>query len=184
MRGLGLALVCFAAVMAVAATQELNLPWGPVKRLASPDGSKILYGVPYEKSKSGGPQLWIEDKSAHLHKKLFDIGGTLSAAWSADGAAFYVDDHWASDREDAYIYDAYTLKRMDIGAMIRAADPGSQRFAKGHAYYEIDRWVGPQYVAVRFFGHSDIPPVSIFEFRYAISRYGAVEKAGQRISAR
>ena len=162
----------------MANAQQLDLPQGPNKRLAAPDGSQILYGV----RSSNAPQLWIDDRRAHRRIKLFDIGGTLSAAWSPDGSAFYVNDHWASDRECAYVYDAATLKRMDIAAMIQAADPQSRRFAAGHAYYEIERWVGSQHVAVRFFGHTDVPPVSIFEFSYAISRDGAVEKAGQRIS--
>ena len=78
--------IALAAVIANA--QELDLPRELTKRLASPDGSKILYGVPYEKSASGGPQLWIEDGRTHRRTKLFDVRGTLSAAWSPDGTDF------------------------------------------------------------------------------------------------
>jgi hypothetical protein len=127
MRAVVLGLVSFAAVLANA--QELYLPRGPVTRLASPDGYRILYG---EKS-SSGPQLWIEDERTRRRTKLFDVGGTLSAVWCADGSAFYVNDHWASDGERAYIYDAATLDRLDIGARIEAADPESRPFASGHA---------------------------------------------------
>src|ERR1700733_9357997 len=112
-----LGLVAMAAVVAHA--QELNLPLGPVKRLVSPDGSKILYGVPYPKNRSG-PQLWIEDARTHWGTKLFDMGGTLSPAWSPDSSAFYVNNHWASDREQAYIYDEAALHREDVETMIQA----------------------------------------------------------------
>jgi hypothetical protein len=178
MPGRGLALVCCAAVIAVAATQELNLPGGPVKRLASPDGSKILYSVPYEKSGTV-PQLWIEDKSAQRRTKLFDIASTLSAAWSADGSAFYVNDHSASDTERAYIYDSATLKRLDIAARILAQDAASRPLANDHAYFEVSGWEGTQDVAVAFFGHTT-RPVVCFHFRYDISRAGVVKKRSQR----
>ena len=146
-------------------------------RLASPDGAFILY----ERTRDYGPQLWIEDTRTHHRTKLFDISGTLSAAWSADGSAFYVNNHWASDRESAFIYEAGTLQRIDIGASILAADPRTRQFASGHAYYEVDHWARRRYVSARFFGHTDLPPVTMFEFNYAISRTGAVERAGERI---
>ena len=86
----------------------------------------------YEKAGNNAPELWIENARTHRRTKLFDIGGTVSAAWSADGSAFYVNDHWASDRERAYIYDAATLKRTSIADRILAQDPRSRRFAAGH----------------------------------------------------
>src|ERR1700730_9093396 len=64
---------------------ELNLPHGPVRRLGSPDGSRILYGVPYQNGVNDGPQLWIEDTRTHQRKILLSVGGTLSAVWSSDG---------------------------------------------------------------------------------------------------
>lgn len=168
MRVSNLGLVAFTAVIVNA--QDLKLP--------SPDGTMTLY----EKASDHAPELWIENTRAHRQTKLFDVGGTVSAAWSADGSAFYVNDHWASDRERAYIYDSSTLKRMDIAAMIQAADPESRTFTNAHMYFGIDRWEGTQDVAVRFFGHTDEPPVRCFAFRYRISRTGVVTKLSQRIA--
>jgi hypothetical protein len=50
------------------------------------------------------------------------IGGTLSAGRSADGSALSVVDHWASDSARAYIYDAGTLRRLDLGSRILSVD--------------------------------------------------------------
>jgi len=165
-----LALVCLATVLANA--QELNLPGGPVTRLASPDSSKILYG---------GAQLWIQDVRTQRRTKLLDIGSTLSAAWSEDGSAFYVNDRRASDSERAYIFDAATLKRVDLAARILAEDPVSRRFANDHAYFELTSWDGPQNAAVSFFGHTS-GPVTCFTFRYRISGAGVVTKVSQHTS--
>jgi hypothetical protein len=177
MRCGGIGLLALAAFMANA--QQLDLPWGPVKRLASPDGSKVLYGVPYQAGRNDGPQFWMEDTRTHHRRKLLDIPSTLSAGWSPDGTKFYVNDHLGSDEENAYIYDAATLERIDLGARIQAADPASHRFAKGHAYYQVTRWEGSDEVAVKFFGHTDEPPVTDFDFRYRVSRAGSVKKLSQ-----
>jgi hypothetical protein len=171
-------LIALAATMANA--RELDFgPLGSDERLASPDGSKILYGVRSNKSGNAPPQLWIEDIRTHKRTKLFDILRDLSAGWSPDGAAFYVNDFQGSDEEDAYLYDAATLQRLDLEARIQAADPASRRFAKGHAYYEVTHWLGNQEVAVRFYGHTDEPPVTDFEFRYRVSRAGVVKQFSQ-----
>jgi hypothetical protein len=170
------ACLAFAAVMANA--RILDLPWGPMKRLPSPDGTLILY----EKTGVDEPQLWIEDTRMHRRTKLFDIASTLTAGWSSDGSAFYVNDHSGSDEEQAYIYDAATLKRVNLGAGILAADVKSRPFSKGHAYFEVQRWEGNQEVAVRFFGHTDEPPVMHFDFHYRVSRTGAVQKLSQHIA--
>lgn len=180
MRVGGLGFVALA--LAIAHAQQLDLPWGPVKRLPSPDGSKVLYGAPYRAARNQGPQLWIEDTHTHHRTMLFQIGGTLSADWSPDGTAFYVNDHLGSDEENAYIYNAATLQRMDIGAQIQAADPASRPFANGHAYYEVTRWEGSSALAVSFFGHTDEPPVRSFAFRYRISRAGVVKKLSQCVA--
>jgi len=160
---------------------ELSLPYGPITRLASPDGSHILYGVPYQSGLNDGPQLWIEDTRTRQRQMLLNIGGTLSAVWASDGKAFSVQDNWASDSARAYIYDAETLQRLDLGGGILSADPGAKRFADGHAYFDLDRWQDAQHVIVHFHGHTDRAPVLCFDFRYRVSRAGSVEKLSERV---
>ena len=163
-----------------AAPPELHLPYGPVTRLASPDGFRILYGVPYQSGINDGPQLWIEDTRTHQRNMLLSIGGTLAAVWSPDGSAFSVQDHFASDSARTYIYDANAVRRLDTAGLIRVVDPSTERFANGHAYFDLERWDGAQNVIVRLHGHTDQPPVVCFDLRYRVSRTGAVAKLSQR----
>jgi hypothetical protein len=184
-RNLFVSLVALFGTLAISisvSAQTLDLPWGPVKRLASPDGSKILYGVPYQEGRNEGPSLWMEDEGTRGRTKLFDIGSTLTAAWSPDGSAFYVNNHWASDREQAYIYDAATMRRLDIGARIQSADSQSRGLATGHTYFRVTGWEGTEQVAVSFFGHTDEPPVLCFTLRYRVNKAGVVTKLSQRIT--
>lgn len=171
----------FVSLVAGQATlPALDLPFGPVTRLASPDGSRILYGVPYQSGVNQGPQLWIEDARSHQRQKLLDISDGVSAGWSADGDRFYVQDHSSSSSTESYIYDARSLKRVDLGALVRKSDPGIGRFAAGHAYFDVDRWEGPTAVIVHFYGHTDEPPVVCFDLHYRVSLTGDVVKLEQR----
>jgi hypothetical protein len=170
--------VWLASIAAIAFAQQprLNLPWGPVTRLVSPDGAHTLYGVPWRSGVNDAPQLWIENMRTGEEHMLLSLGSTLSADWSPDGTAFSVNNHWASDREQAYIYDAGTLQRLNLGDRILAGDPEAKRFANGHAYFEVEHWDGSQYVIVNFHGHTDEAPVRCFDLQYRLNRDGDVEK--------
>ena len=159
----------------------LDLPFGSITRLASPDGSLILYGVPFQKGVNEGPQLWLEDARTHQRQKLLDISDGVSAGWSPDGTKFYVQDHSSSSSTESYIYDARSLKRVDLGALIRKSDSSISRFASGHAYFDMERWESPQTVIVHFYGHTDTPPVVCFDLRYRVKLSGITTKLEQRI---
>jgi hypothetical protein len=181
-------LVIFAVVIVVGAQAppaELNLPgnFTRVIHLASPDGSHILYGVPYSQGMNDGPELWIENTRTQRRQKLLNIPDTLSAGWSSDGSAFYVQDHVASDETFSYIYDTDTLRRLDLAARIQASDLAARRFAGGHTYFDVEGWQGTGEVTVHFHGHTDEPPpISCFDFRYKVSRAGTVAKVSERVS--
>ena len=159
----------------------LNLPFGPITRLASPDGSLILYGVPFQTGVNTGPQLWLEDARTDQRQKLLDISDGVSAGWSPDGSKFYVLDHSSSDSTESYIYDARTLKQVDLGALIRKSDSSISRFASGHAYFDFDRWESPETVIVHFYGHTDEPPVVCFDLRYRVNLSGTTKKLEQQM---
>jgi hypothetical protein len=159
----------------------LDLPFGSITRLASPDGSLILYGVPFRKDVNGGPQLWLEDARTHQRQKLLDISDGVSAGWSPDGTKFYVQDHSSSSSTESYIYDTRSLKRVDLGALIRKSDSSISRFASGHAYFDMERWEGPQTVIVHFYGHTDTLAVVCFDLRYRVKLSGITTKLEQRI---
>jgi hypothetical protein len=173
------AIMLAGVLMAQAPQVSLNLPAGPVTRLTSPDGKATLYGVPY--GANTPPQLWFENMRSHERTKLLDVPSTLSAAWSANGKAFLVLDHEASDKATSYIYDAATLQRLDLAARITASDPAARPYTHDHTYFDAERWQGNNQVLVRLHGHTDTPPVTCFDFRYRVSRGGVVTKLSQRI---
>jgi hypothetical protein len=159
----------------------LDLPFGPLTRLASPDGSLILYGVPFQKGVNKGPQLWLGDARTDQRQKLLDISDGVSAGWSPDGTKFYVQDHSSSSSTESYIYDARSLKRVDLGALITKSDSSISRFASGHAYFDMERWESPEAVIVHFYGHTDEPPVVCFDLRYRVKFSGTTTKLEEHL---
>jgi hypothetical protein len=112
---------------------------------------------------------------------LLEVSGTLSADWSDDSTAFFVEDHLASDSTRTYLYPISTLQRLDVAALILAADPLAERFVEGHAYFSVDRWDGSQYLLIHLYGHTDQAPVDCFDLHYRVNRNGAVQKQSQQV---
>jgi hypothetical protein len=162
-------------------TAVLQLPNGPSKQIPSPDGSSILFGVPDPSGGNLGPSLWIENTRTRQRTMLLSIVSAVTAAWSSDGSAFYVEDHRTSDSTLFYLYDATTLERLNVSDRIQAADPEAREFSTNHAYFVLDRWEGTRNLIVRLFGHTDHEPVMCFDLRYRVSRDGIVERLSRRV---
>ena len=90
-------------------------------------------------------------------------------------AAFIVNDREMSDVENAHIFDAKTLARLDLSERISAtAGPDAAQFLKqrnDHSYFHAMRWIDAQHVEMQLYGH---------DLRFRVSRDGAVEKQSQR----
>jgi len=174
-------LVFMAAVTAVMplASLILSLPRG-TRNLASPDGRWVLYGVPHQQSTSHTPELWIENLRTHRRHKVQDIPDTLRAGWFPDSARFWVEDHSASDRTQAYIYNPETLARLDVRKAVLDSDASASAFDRGHRYYNVAS-AAAQTLLIDFRGHTDEPPVTCFDVRYRVTRAGVVSRLSRRV---
>src|SRR4051812_5598873 len=167
------ALLFAAAATTIAWSQAL---WSG--RLESPDHRYVLYQVPFQEGITNGPQLWLENASSGSKQMLFELSRTITARWTPDSSAFAVNNEYASDGTDAYIYDIPTLSRMNVGEEILAAFPGAKRFAHDHSYFDIQSWQDPKHVLVRFHGHAG-SPVECFDSQYVVARDGKVTKVSE-----
>jgi len=170
------------AIFAWQPSDTLELPFGKNDRLPSPDGRYALFGRALNETKSGAPELWIEEPSLSKRVRLLELGGTARAAWSPDRTAFYVNDRWPSDAERSYLYDAASLDRTDLGKVILASDERAARLATGHTYIGVEQWKDSHTVLVRLHGHTDKPPVVCFDLRYEVDRNGSVKKLAEHIA--
>jgi hypothetical protein len=180
---------CAALVTSQDSDRRLELPFGHVMSLSSPNGRYILVGTSKRielsrecaKCFSISSKLWFKDRLSHARKLILDVSSTASAGWSPDGGAFYVEDHIASNITEAYIYETASLNKLDIADRIFAADPKAKQFAGGHAYFNTKKWQDDENLLVEFTGHTDESPAICFHLSYLVNRSGAVKKLSEHI---
>jgi len=178
-RRYGTAQFLLTLVLCAAVTVVAQARWPG--RLPSPDGRYLLYSVPFEQGVNDGPQLWFENLSSKAKQMLFGISRTITAQWAPDSSGFFVNNEFSSDTTAAYIYDARTLERLDVGKAILAAYPDARKFTNGHAYFDIQRWQNAKRVIVVFHGHMDsVSPIVCFESEYNVGRDGSVTRLSDK----
>ena len=72
----------FLSVLIAATALAQRPEYGPCcfVRLASPDGSRVLFTVPYQEGVNDEAQLWIENRRTHQRRMLLGIQSTVSAS--------------------------------------------------------------------------------------------------------
>jgi hypothetical protein len=152
----------------------------------SPNGAFKLIGD------APSSQLFLEDTRTHARRFVFGVTvQTMSVLWSPESSAFVANDRAASSEEDAYLYNAQTLNRLDLRKLILAADKHAARIVSdpntGHAYVDAISWADAGHVEVMLNGRTDahgtpehILPGRCFALRYRVSRAGTVVALSKR----
>ncbi len=178
--------ILIATALAAQRAVFLKPPFGRENALFSPDRSRALFGS------ATSSELWIEDTATHQSRMVLAVTRqTLTLAWSPDSRAFAANDRAVSDVENAYIYDAKTLERLELNSLTLAADPEAVRLknAGTHAYFHVLRWIDAGHVELQLFGHTDGARVGTsirggddFDLRYRVARDGAIQRLSRRVT--
>jgi hypothetical protein len=158
------------------------LQFGQVRRITSPDGRATLLTGVRSAERSSCPVLQLSTGGSAKPKHVLPICRTALVGWAPDSKAFFVNDDLASDSTVSYVFDVLTLRRTDIAALVKASDPEAMEWSKGHAYFEVERWDGPNVLQVRLRGHTDSTPVRCFVLRYNVTLAGLVRKLSRKVS--
>jgi hypothetical protein len=191
----------FLAISQAAGQQvsvPLKPPFGIQNQLISPDEVYGLFG--------DHNALWLEDERTHEIRKVMDVTvQTMTLAWSPDSSAFIANDRALSDVENAYVYDAKKLDRIDLRRQVLAADhwaasrfTASANLAASHSYFHALRWLDARHIEMQLHGHTDgtlsgrpfrpghaedsIRPGDCFDLRYRVGIDGVVQRLSQRIA--
>jgi hypothetical protein len=168
---------------------RLTLPFGRPTRLSSPDGRYMLIGTSKRtvlrhqcpKCSALQAKLWLVDNQSRDRRLLLDVASTATAAWSPDGKGFYIEDHQSSTSTLTYLYETESMKKLDVGELILAADPEAKKFLDGHTYFDVDRWQDSGDLLVRYSGHTKESPSMCFLMHFLILRTGTVKKLSEHI---
>jgi hypothetical protein len=182
------ALYSSAQISKPADKSRLELPFGPLTRLPSPDGSYVLVGETRKTSLPEGctecfdvsTKLFLDNRLTGARDLVLDITGSALAGWSSNGRSFYVQDRMATDSSRVYVFETSSLKKLGVADPILESDAAARPFLRGHAYFTFERWMNSENMVIAFQGHTDDAPVMCFEMLYLVSLAGKTQKLSQR----
>jgi len=157
----------------------VNLPQGPITRLASPDHKwTLIFECPNDCAER---KLWIEASTSHTRRLVNEYERSLDISWAPDSHSFFVNDEFGSNGTLCYVYDPIALKVQEVAAMLTSGDTDATMFIRaGHSYLKAKQWINSQELLVVLYGHFDDPPARGFTIRYRVSLTGRVQKLSQR----
>jgi hypothetical protein len=168
-------------------TEPLVLGEGPGRSVA-PEGRYVLFAASEDPQKRSACQdlgcdnLWLEDEKTHKRTWIATRNSDLSAGWSPDGNAFYVQDRQASDEGILSVYKNSGARIQSVDTMILQTDPAARElFWNSHHYSKAIRWMDATHLRVRFHGHTDYYPSRCFALDYSVSLEGKLKKLSERV---
>ncbi len=165
-----LALFAALAGVAVGASPQNNrkprivtLPPERTETVQSPDGAWALIAGPIPER-----TIILENRSDHKQTLIKEYSRSAQIGWSPDSRAFFVNDAYGSNLEDAFIYRVGTKEPLSLNDAIRSGDKEADALPADHAYFRVGRWVGANEVLAEYCGHGGENPIRRFDFIYAV----------------
>lgn len=134
-------------------------------------------------SRDPSNELFLENAATHRKRPIAFDGYAGNAVWSPDSAAFFINNHSASDQTDASLYLADSPQRIDVKEAIFRSDPSTAHYRFAHRYFSALKWLDDRTALVRLCGHTDAPPPVVeFDIRYQVSLDGKAKKLSEHLS--
>ena len=164
--GSACAIVSAAPVPTSLRNTGVELPGGKTVHIPSPNGRWTLIASP--DSENQERTVALEDKITGATTLVKRYDRSLSVGWNPDSRAFFLNDAYGSDGEDAYIYWPGKTEPLQLNAPILRADAQAAGIPADHAYFKVRRWLGAKSVLVEYCGHGSEAPARQFDFLYHV----------------
>lgn len=182
-------LICFFCLVAVHPPRAQRLPDSPSKvspyapehplSVLSPDNVWTLRSGC--ETCSAGRALWLISNSDHRRRLVRRYDGTLQVGWSPNGDKFFLNDEESDGKGRGYVVDPTNLKIIEIGEIIRTADPDSLKYLdSSHACVIALDWLAPDALLVDLTGQLDQPPIDKFQLQFQVYLTGSVKRVSTR----
>ena len=125
-------------------------------------------------------RLYLADERVRRKRLVLEYNSNGNAGWTKDSSAFFINNHVASNVDEAYLYRADSMKKINLAKVILESDPHVAKFADGHLYVIARKWLADDAALVQLCGHTDQFPVMQFDFRYRVILNGHVKNISQR----
>jgi hypothetical protein len=166
---LGLALAAGSSQSASGAAHgfEITLPRSRTVRVPSPDGRWMLVASPF--SPDHGNTLTLEDRRTGAKTVVKRYDRSIGVGWSPDSRAFFLNDAYGSNVEDAYVYWPGAAEPWQLDDILLKNDAKARAIAADHTYFQVRRWLNAKTVLVEYCGHdSGGAIVGGFDLKYRV----------------
>jgi WD40 repeat protein len=142
-----------------------DLPTNKVESIPSPNGRWVLIASPSESR-----TVTLLDKERQKRTLIKEYDGSLQIGWSPDSSAFFLNDAYASNLEDAYVYLIAFGKPVRLSDFVFGHDSEAKSAAKkaDHTYFRVGNWTNGGSLLLEFCGHGGEAPGIQFDFIYRV----------------
>jgi hypothetical protein len=150
-------------------SREIELPQDRLVKIPSPDGRWQLIASPCSAKHCDARTLALEDR--RTGRQVFiknQYNRDLGVGWSPDSKAFFLNDAFASNVEDAYIYRPGQATPVELDDILLASDRRARSIDADHTYFQVRRWLTPHSVLAEYCGHTSNYPSVQFDFLFRV----------------
>lgn len=141
-----------ALLSSMAMADQTPLAPQPGEPAISPSGEWALASLSFVNRRMAHMLVLVNLQTSEI-RHVKDYGRGVDVAWSPDNAHFLVNDHFASDESDCYIYDRNTLQATRLLTLLVAALPETKKFLQYDPHYLMcESWISNRALVVHFFG--------------------------------
>ena len=152
---------------------KVELPQNKTVSISSPDGRWNLVATPFNVADpTADRKLFLANRRTGERNLVKSYGRDLSVGWGPDSRAFFLNDAFASNVEDAYIYQIGGEQPFKLNDRVLGSDPEARALGADHTYFHAWRWLNTHSVEVEYCGHRSSYPARQFHFLYRVDWRG------------
>jgi hypothetical protein len=107
--------------------------------------------------------LSLENRKTKSRRKILEYGRSVEVLWNPESTSFAVNDYAGSNLAECKVFSLLPDRApLDVGNKIRSDITNPKELASlqknDHVYYAAVRWVSPEVLRVKVWGHGDENP--------------------------
>jgi len=113
--------------------------------------------------------LSLEDRKTKSRRKILEYGRSVEVLWNPESTSFAVNDYAGSNLAECKVFSILPDRPpLDVSDQIRSGITNPKELASlrknDHVYYAAVRWLSPEVLRVKVWGHGDENPSGFKRF--------------------
>jgi hypothetical protein len=147
---------------------RVALPTDKTESIPSPDGNWVLIASPLAER-----TILLENRTEKHRTLVKAYNRSLQVGWSPDSKAFFVNDAYGSNLEDAFVYWVDSKEPLLLNDLVLNHDREASAISADHAYFRVRRWINAKNLQLEYCGHNGEAPGQQFDFIYNVALEGS-----------